>query len=55
MLCAVKISLVGVLVLAEVHGSAFKNSQAAYREEVTSPPCKPLNHNVLESLYSVNL
>lgn len=33
----------------------FKNSQAAYREEVISPPCKPLNYTVLESLYSVNL
>lgn len=33
----------------------FRNSQAAYKEEVISPPCKPLNYTVLESLYSVNL
>lgn len=33
----------------------FRNSQAAYREEVTSPPCKPLNHSVLESLCCDNL
>lgn len=32
----------------------FKNSQAAYREEVTSPPCKPFNYSVLERLYSVS-
>lgn len=33
----------------------FRNSQAAYREEVTSPPCKPFHYNILESLYGANL
>lgn len=46
--------LVGLLLLAEVHGSVFRTSQAAHREEVTSPSCSPFNCDLSESLHSLN-
>lgn len=46
--------LVGLLLLAEVHGSVFRNSEAAHREEVTSPSCRPLNCDLLESRHSLD-
>lgn len=49
-----KIHRLGLLLLAEVHSSVFRTSQAAHREEVTSPSCRPFNCNLLESLYSLN-